>query len=45
MLHIFFPELSHIEQPLSGEVCARTEVWKNLLEKNPPDDGELILAS
>ena len=37
MLHIFFPELSNIEQPLSGEVCARTEVWKNLLEKNPPD--------
>jgi glucosyl-3-phosphoglycerate synthase len=37
MIHIFFPELSHIEQPLSGEVCARKEVWKNLLEKNPPD--------
>jgi len=37
MLHIFFPELSHFEQPLSGEVCARNEVWKSLLEKNPPD--------
>ena len=37
MLKIFFPELSNIEQPLSGEVCARTEVWKNLLKKNPPD--------
>ena len=37
MLHIFFPELSHFEQPLSGEVCARKEVWKSLLEKNPPD--------
>ena len=23
MLHVFFPELSHFEQPLSGEVCAR----------------------
>ena len=23
MLHILFPELSHSEQPLSGEVCAR----------------------
>jgi hypothetical protein len=34
---VFFPELSNIEQPLSGEVCARTQVWKNLLEKNPPD--------
>jgi glycosyltransferase involved in cell wall biosynthesis len=37
MLHIFFPELSHFEQPLSGEVCARKEIWKRLLEKNPPD--------
>ena len=23
MLHILFPEFSHSEQPLSGEVCAR----------------------
>lgn len=37
MLSVFFSELSHFEQPLSGEVCARTEVWKSLLEKNPPD--------
>lgn len=37
MIHVFFPELSNIEQPLSGEVCARIEVWKNLLEKNAPD--------
>jgi len=37
MLHIFFPELSHFEQPLSGEVCARKEVWKSLLERTPPD--------
>ena len=22
---------------MSGEVCARKEVWKSLLEKNPPD--------
>jgi hypothetical protein len=40
MLKIFFPELSNIEQPLSGEVCARTEVWKNLLKKNPLMDGD-----
>ena len=37
MMRIFFPELSHFEQPLSGEVCARMGVWKDLLEKNPPD--------
>ena len=37
MLHIFFPELTHFEQPLSGEVCARVEVWKQLLDEHPPD--------
>jgi glucosyl-3-phosphoglycerate synthase len=37
MLHIFFADLSHFEQPLSGEVCARREVWENLLDKGPPD--------
>jgi glycosyltransferase involved in cell wall biosynthesis len=37
MLHIFFPDLSHFEQPLSGEVCARREVWESLLQKSPPD--------
>lgn len=37
MIRIFFPELSHIEQPLSGEVSARIEVWKKLLDLNPPD--------
>jgi glucosyl-3-phosphoglycerate synthase len=31
MLHTFFPELSHFEQPLSGEVCARRQVWENIL--------------
>jgi hypothetical protein len=36
MLHAFFPELAHFEQPLSGEVYARTQVWENLLKK---DDG------
>lgn len=37
MLRVFFPEVSDFEQPLSGEVCARTEVWKRLLDENPPD--------
>ncbi len=37
MLRVFFPEISDFEQPLSGEVCARTEVWKRLLDENPPD--------
>lgn len=39
MLHIFFPELSHFEQPLSGEVCARAQVWSSLLNINPIPDG------
>jgi glucosyl-3-phosphoglycerate synthase len=39
MLHIFFPELSHFEQPLSGEVCARTQVWKDLLAKESIPEG------
>ena len=37
MLHTFFPELSHFEQPLSGEVCARRQVWENLLRGSTPD--------
>ena len=33
MLNIFFPELSHFEQPLSGEVCARTNTWQRLIDE------------
>jgi hypothetical protein len=32
MLNIFFPELSHFEHPLSGEVCARSQLWHRMLE-------------
>jgi glucosyl-3-phosphoglycerate synthase len=42
MLHTFFPELSHFEQPLSGEVCARRQVWESILKSavdNPSPDG------
>ena len=34
MLHTFFPELSHFEQPLSGEVCGRRQVWEDLLKRD-----------
>jgi glucosyl-3-phosphoglycerate synthase len=37
MLRIFFPEISHIEQPLSGELCSNVEVWKKMLDCKPPD--------
>lgn len=33
MLHTCFPELSNFEQPLSGEVCARRQVWENILRR------------
>jgi hypothetical protein len=33
MLSVFFSELSHFEQPLSGEVCARMSVWQDLANK------------
>ena len=41
MLSAFFPELSHFEQPLSGEVCARMQVWQDLIgsEGAKPPDG------
>lgn len=32
MLNVFFPELSHFEQPLSGEVCAWKQLWQRMLE-------------
>ncbi len=37
LLSVFFPEMSHFEQPLSGEVAAKADVWKTLLETAPPD--------
>lgn len=40
MLSAFFQELSHFEQPLSGGVCVRMQVWQDLINKEgakPPD--------
>lgn len=37
LLWTFFPEVSHYEQPLSGEVASKDEVWRNLLKREPPD--------
>jgi glucosyl-3-phosphoglycerate synthase len=33
MISIFFSELTHFEQPLSGEVCATMKAWDSILEK------------
>ena len=37
LLWIFFPEISHYDQPLTGEVAAKTQVWKDLLKRDLPD--------
>jgi glycosyltransferase involved in cell wall biosynthesis len=37
LLYVFFPEIAHFDQPLTGEVAAKTDVWKALLESAPPD--------
>jgi glycosyltransferase involved in cell wall biosynthesis len=39
MLNIFFPEVSHFEQPLSGEVCARRQLWQRMLGIRDPPNG------
>ncbi|HEU4824653.1 MAG TPA: glycosyltransferase [Nitrososphaeraceae archaeon] len=39
MLNVFFPEVSHFEQPLSGEVCARRHLWETLLRIEGSPDG------
>jgi hypothetical protein len=38
-LPVLIPEVSDFEQLLSSKVCARTEVQKRLLNKNPADVG------
>jgi glucosyl-3-phosphoglycerate synthase len=37
LLYVFFPEISHFDQPLSGEIAAKASVWKALLDNEPPD--------
>ncbi len=37
LLRVFFPEISYLEQPLTGEVAAKAEVWKALITEKPPD--------
>jgi glucosyl-3-phosphoglycerate synthase len=44
MIAIFFPELSNIEQPLSGEVCATMNAWNVLLQKGGAhNDGDVLI--
>jgi glycosyltransferase involved in cell wall biosynthesis len=36
---VFFPEISHFNQPLSGEICATSELFKDLLKSRDWPDG------
>ena len=40
MLSVFFPELSHFEQPLSGEVCAHMQAWLDLANMEKENSAE-----
>jgi glycosyltransferase involved in cell wall biosynthesis len=36
---VFFPEISHFEQPLSGEICATAALLKDLIKSRDWPDG------
>lgn len=39
LLRVFFPEIAHFDQPLSGEIAAKADVWKAMLEQDSSPDG------
>lgn len=39
LLWTFFPEISHYEQPLSGEVAAKASAWEKLINGEEPPQG------
>jgi glycosyltransferase involved in cell wall biosynthesis len=36
---VFFPEIAHLEQPLSGEICATAELFQDLIKNRDWPDG------
>jgi glycosyltransferase involved in cell wall biosynthesis len=36
---VFFPEISHFNQPLSGEICATSELFRTLIKSRDWPDG------
>ena len=36
---IFFPEIAYINQPLSGEICATAELFRNVIKSKDCPDG------
>jgi glycosyltransferase involved in cell wall biosynthesis len=39
MAWVFFPEVAHFNQPLSGEICATAELFKTLIKSRDWPDG------
>ena len=39
MAWVFFPEVSHFNQPLSGEICGTAELFKTLIKSRDWPDG------
>lgn len=44
LLSIFFPEIAYLDQPLTGEVAAKKDVWKALMATNLPDGWGIDVA-
>ncbi|RLI29891.1 MAG: hypothetical protein DRO46_01585 [Candidatus Hecatellales archaeon] len=44
LLAIFFPEVAHLDQPLTGEVAAKAIVWKTVMETELPDGWGIDVA-
>lgn len=44
LLWIFFPEVSHFEQPLTGEIAAKAKVLKAVMERGLPDGWGIDVA-
>jgi glycosyltransferase involved in cell wall biosynthesis len=36
---VFFPEIAHFNQPLAGEICATSEIFKTLIKSKDWPDG------
>lgn len=44
LLTIFFPEIAYLDQPLTGEVAAKIDVWKTLMDIGLPDGWGIDVA-
>jgi len=44
LLTIFFPEIAYLDQPLTGEVAAKRDVWRALMETGLPDGWGIDVA-